>query len=174
MNCVPSSREDIIELHLPLVEKLVDCARRRRDVRGVERDDMVSEGYIALIHGVDTFDATRGIERITYLTHKIVFALLNFLKVERRATGTMLSLEDLAENNHPPAPDWFPAFESRAAVEGAIRELPENLREPLRLHLQNEYSKAETARVLNVSPRHARRLIEQGLNALRQALCARP
>lgn len=61
-------RDELITLHLPLVEHL---ARRFRD-RGEPHDDLVQVGTIGLIKAVDRFDADRGVEFSTYATPTIV------------------------------------------------------------------------------------------------------
>ncbi len=61
-------REDLVRLHLPLVEH---CARRFQN-RGEPLDDLVQVGTIGLIKAVDRFDSDRGVEFSTYATPTIV------------------------------------------------------------------------------------------------------
>lgn len=61
-------RDELVTLHLPLVEHL---ARRFRD-RGEPHDDLVQVGTIGLIKAVDRFDSERGVEFSTYATPTIV------------------------------------------------------------------------------------------------------
>jgi RNA polymerase sigma-B factor len=63
-----AARDELITMHLPLVEHL---ARRFRD-RGQPHDDLVQVGTIGLIKAVDRFDADRGVEFSTYASPTIV------------------------------------------------------------------------------------------------------
>jgi RNA polymerase sigma-B factor len=62
------ARDELVTIHLPLVEHL---ARRFRD-RGEPHDDLVQVGTIGLIKAVDRFDPDRGVEFSTYATPTIV------------------------------------------------------------------------------------------------------
>ncbi len=62
------SREDLVRLHLPLVEHLT----RRFLNRGEQYDDLLQVGTIGLIKAIDRFDAERGVEFSTYATPTIV------------------------------------------------------------------------------------------------------
>src|SRR3989337_1874749 len=62
------AREDLVRLHLPLVEHLT----RRFLNRGEPYDDLVQVGTIGLIKAIDRFDPDRGVEFSTYATPTIV------------------------------------------------------------------------------------------------------
>jgi RNA polymerase sigma-B factor len=64
----PRLRDELVEVHLPLVEYL---ARRFRN-RGEPLDDLVQVATIGLIKSVDRFDLERGVEFSTYATPTIV------------------------------------------------------------------------------------------------------
>src|SRR5881628_634279 len=57
-------RDQLVEMHLPLVEYL---ARRFRN-RGEPLDDLVQVATIGLIKSIDRFDLDRGVEFSTYAT----------------------------------------------------------------------------------------------------------
>ncbi|HET6627920.1 MAG TPA: RNA polymerase sigma factor SigF [Nocardioidaceae bacterium] len=61
-------RDELVRLHLPLVEHL---ARRFRN-RGEPFDDLVQVGTIGLIKAIDRFDLGRAVEFSTYATPTIV------------------------------------------------------------------------------------------------------
>jgi RNA polymerase sigma-B factor len=61
-------RDQLVEMHLPLVEYL---ARRFRN-RGEPYDDLVQVATIGLIKSIDRFDLERGVEFSTYATPTIV------------------------------------------------------------------------------------------------------
>ncbi|HEU4811595.1 MAG TPA: RNA polymerase sigma factor SigF [Nocardioides sp.] len=62
------ARDDLVRLHLPLVEH---CARRFRN-RGEPLEDLVQVGTIGLIKSIDRFDTDRGVEFSTYATPTII------------------------------------------------------------------------------------------------------
>jgi RNA polymerase sigma-B factor len=63
-----AARDDLVRMHLPLVEHL---ARRFRN-RGEPYDDLVQVATIGLIKSIDRFDTDRGVEFSTYATPTIV------------------------------------------------------------------------------------------------------
>lgn len=62
------AREDLVHLHLSLVEH---CARRFRN-RGEPYEDLVQVGTIGLIKAVDRFETDRGVEFSTYATPTVI------------------------------------------------------------------------------------------------------
>ena len=64
----PKVRDELVRMHLPLVEYL---ARRFRN-RGEPLEDLVQVATIGLIKSVDRFDLERGVEFSTYATPTIV------------------------------------------------------------------------------------------------------
>lgn len=63
-----AARDDLVRLHLPLVEH---CARRFRN-RGEALEDLVQVGTIGLLKAIDRFDAERGVEFSTYATPTVI------------------------------------------------------------------------------------------------------
>lgn len=63
-----SAREELVGLHLPLVEH---CARQFRN-RGEPLEDLVQVGTIGLLKSIDRFDLERGVEFSTYATPTIL------------------------------------------------------------------------------------------------------
>lgn len=89
------ARDELIELHLPLVEYL---ARRFRN-RGEPLEDLVQVATIGLIKAVDRFDSTREIEFSTYATPTIAGEIKRYfrdkgwtIRVPRRLQELKLSL----------------------------------------------------------------------------------
>jgi RNA polymerase sigma-B factor len=62
------ARDDLVRLHLPLVEH---CARQFRN-RGEPFEDLVQVGTIGLIKSIDRFETDRGVEFSTYATPTII------------------------------------------------------------------------------------------------------
>ncbi|MGB8649235.1 MAG: RNA polymerase sigma factor SigF [Mycobacteriales bacterium] len=88
-------RDELVEIHLPLVEYL---ARRFRN-RGEPLDDLVQVATIGLIKSVDRFDLDRGVEFSTYATPTIVGEIKRHfrdkgwaIRVPRRLQELKLSL----------------------------------------------------------------------------------
>jgi RNA polymerase sigma-B factor len=88
-------RDQLVEMHLPLVEYL---ARRFRN-RGEPLDDLVQVATIGLIKSVDRFDTERGVEFSTYATPTIVGEIKRHfrdkgwaIRVPRRLQELKLSL----------------------------------------------------------------------------------
>jgi RNA polymerase sigma-B factor len=88
-------RDQLVELHLPLVEYL---ARRFRN-RGEPLDDLVQVATIGLIKSIDRFDLERGVEFSTYATPTIVGEIKRHfrdkgwaIRVPRRLQEMKLSL----------------------------------------------------------------------------------
>jgi RNA polymerase sigma-B factor len=99
-------RDQLVEVHLPLVEYL---ARRFRN-RGEPLDDLVQVATIGLIKSVDRFDLERGVEFSTYATPTIVGEIKRHfrdkgwaIRVPRRLQELKLSLtkatSDLSQKN---------------------------------------------------------------------------
>jgi RNA polymerase sigma-B factor len=100
------AREELVRMHLPLVEYL---ARRFRN-RGEPYDDLVQVATIGLIKSVDRFDTERGVAFSTYATPTIVGEIKRHfrdkgwtIRVPRRLQELKLALTkataDLAQRN---------------------------------------------------------------------------
>jgi RNA polymerase sigma-B factor len=99
-------RDQLVEMHLPLVEYL---ARRFRN-RGEWLDDLIQVATIGLIKSIDRFDLERGVEFSTYATPTIVGEIKRHfrdkgwaVRVPRRLQELKLSLtkaiSELAQRN---------------------------------------------------------------------------
>ena len=103
-------RDNLVEMHLPLVEHL---ARRFRN-RGEPLDDLIQVATIGLIKSVDRFDPERGVEFSTYATPTIVGEIKRHfrdkgwaVRVPRRLQELQLALttatSELAQQQRPRA-----------------------------------------------------------------------
>jgi RNA polymerase sigma factor (sigma-70 family) len=73
-------RARLVAANLRLVWLLAWRVARR--FRGVEVEELVSEGTIGLIGAVERFDPDRGVGLSTYATHSVLGAMLDFLRRE--------------------------------------------------------------------------------------------
>jgi RNA polymerase sigma-B factor len=85
------ARDDLVHLHLPLVEH---CARRFRN-RGEPLEDLVQVGTIGLIKSVDRFDTERGVEFSTYATPTIIGEIKRYFRDKGWAIRVPRRLQEL-------------------------------------------------------------------------------
>ncbi|EON24642.1 MULTISPECIES: RNA polymerase sigma factor SigF [Nocardioides] len=85
------AREDLVHLHLPLVEH---CARRFRN-RGEPHEDLVQVGTIGLIKAVDRFETDRGVEFSTYATPTIIGEIKRYFRDKGWAIRVPRRLQEL-------------------------------------------------------------------------------
>ena len=86
-------RDELIELHLPLVHHL---ARRYRD-RGESIDDLVQVGTVGLIKAIDGFDTQRGVELSTYATPTILGEIKRHFRDRTWAVRVPRRLQELQQ-----------------------------------------------------------------------------
>ena len=86
-----AAREDLVHLHLPLVEH---CARRFRN-RGEPFEDLVQVGTIGLIKSIDRFEAERGVEFSTYATPTIIGEIKRYFRDKGWAIRVPRRLQEL-------------------------------------------------------------------------------
>lgn len=87
-------RDELIEMHLPLVEYL---ARRFRN-RGEALEDLVQVATIGLIKSVDRFDASRGVEFSTYATPTVLGEIKRHFRDKGWAIRVPRRLQELKLN----------------------------------------------------------------------------
>jgi len=84
-------RDELVHLHLPLVEH---CARRFRN-RGEPFEDLLQVGTIGLLKTVDRFDPGRGVEFSTYATPTIVGEIKRYFRDKGWAIRVPRRLQEL-------------------------------------------------------------------------------
>ena len=86
-----SARDELVHLHLPLVEH---CARRFRN-RGEPFEDLVQVGTIGLLKSIDRFDTDRGVEFSTYATPTIIGEIKRYFRDKGWAIRVPRRLQEL-------------------------------------------------------------------------------
>jgi RNA polymerase sigma-B factor len=86
-----SVRNELVQLHLPLVDHL---ARRFRN-RGEPLDDLVQVGTIGLIKSVDRFQLDRGVEFSTYATPTVLGEIKRYFRDKGWAVRVPRRLQEL-------------------------------------------------------------------------------
>ena len=86
-----TARDELVRLHLPLVEH---CARRFRN-RGEPHEDLVQVGTIGLIKAVDRFETDRGVEFSTYATPTIIGEIKRYFRDKGWAIRVPRRLQEL-------------------------------------------------------------------------------
>ena len=86
-----SARDDLVALHLALVEH---CARRFRN-RGEPFEDLVQVGTIGLLKSIDRFDLEREVEFSTYATPTIIGEIKRYFRDKGWAIRVPRRLQEL-------------------------------------------------------------------------------
>src|SRR6478609_2283290 len=86
-----AARDELVHLHLPLVEH---CARRFRN-RGEPFEDLVQVGTIGLLKSIDRFDSDRGVEFSTYATPTIIGEIKRYFRDKGWAIRVPRRLQEL-------------------------------------------------------------------------------
>ncbi len=85
------ARDDLVHLHLPLVEH---AARRFRN-RGEPFEDLVQVGTIGLIKAIDRFETDRGVEFSTYATPTVIGEIKRYFRDKGWAIRVPRRLQEL-------------------------------------------------------------------------------
>ena len=88
----PAVRDQLAQLHLPLVEYL---AKRFKD-RGEPLDDLIQVGSVGLLKAIDRFDLEREVEFSTYATPTIVGELKRYFRDKGWAIRVPRRLQELS------------------------------------------------------------------------------
>ncbi len=88
----PQVRDELAQLHLPLVEYL---AKRFKD-RGEPLDDLIQVGSVGLLKAIDRFDLEREVEFSTYATPTIVGELKRYFRDKGWAIRVPCRLQELS------------------------------------------------------------------------------
>src|SRR4051812_36047947 len=86
-----TARDELVQLHLPLVEH---CARRFRN-RGGPLEDLGQVGTIGLLKSIDRFDVARGLQFSTFATPTIVGEIKRYFRDRGWAIRVPRRLQEL-------------------------------------------------------------------------------
>jgi RNA polymerase sigma factor (sigma-70 family) len=84
---------DITE-HLPLVHWVIDRYYTRRISGRIEREDLVSEGYMGLVKAAEKFDPARGFQFSTYAVHRVRNYIGRYMQNHGRLVRVPIYLQD--------------------------------------------------------------------------------
>ena len=88
-----AARDALVLQFRPLVQK-----QARQFFNGsVPLEDLVQEGFLGLMHGIDQYDPTRGVKLITYATHHIDGHLRHFLRDRTQIIKEPAWLQEMAQ-----------------------------------------------------------------------------
>ena len=173
------AREQLIELHLPLVRAIA----RRFASRGEQFEDLAQVGAVGLIKAIDRYDPARGSSLTAYAVPTIVGEIRRHL----RDSTQLLRLP--RQNGDQPvavravpldadAPSWrdddadrgLELGEERVLIEAGMRALPRRQRRIVQLHYFANLSQRGIASELGLSQVHVSRLLQDSLGKLRQEI----
>jgi RNA polymerase sigma-B factor len=175
------AREQLVELHLPLVQML---ARRYAD-RGERLEDLVQVGSIGLLEAIDRFDPERGSDLASFAVPTITGVIRRHL---RDRTTIVRMPRPLAEQARRPVcvplaegasaevdgalqvDGTFDASEERLLLAAGFRALAPRERRILKLRFFAGLSQAEIAREVGLSQIQVSRLIRASLERMRAVL----
>ena len=88
-----AAREALVLQFRPLVQKQA----RQFFTSSVPLEDLVQEGFLGLMHGIDQYDPTRGVKLITYVTHHIDGHLRHYLRDRSQIIKEPAWLQEMAQ-----------------------------------------------------------------------------
>lgn len=160
--------------HLGLVRAVAHRLRVWAAAHGIEFDDLLGEGALALVHAVRGFDPSRGIQFSTMATRSIRNAIFNLVKtactVKRlhpsRRVGDdthlrLIGVEDVQHDHH-------------FGLAAAVKRLPSRTRKVISwrygLDGRGKRTHREIGERLGLTRERARQIEKEGLDTLRTAL----
>ena len=88
-----AARDALVMQFRPLVQKQA----RQFFTSSVPLEDLVQEGFLGLMHGIDQYDPSRGVKLITYATHHIDGHLRHFLRDRTQIIKEPAWLQEMAQ-----------------------------------------------------------------------------
>jgi RNA polymerase sigma-B factor len=173
------ARQQLIELHLPLVRALA----RRFASRGEQFEDLAQVGAVGLIKAIDRYDPGRGSSLTAYAVPTIVGEIRRHLRdrtqplhVPRRDGDQRVVVHAVALDadaslwRDADADRGLELGEERVLIEAGLRALPRRQRRIVQLHYFANLSQRGIATELGLSQVHVSRLLQDSLGKLRQEI----
>ena len=88
-----AARQALVLQFRPLVQKQA----RQFLSPAIPLEDLIQEGFLGLIHGIDQYDPTRGVKLITYATHHVDGHLRHFLRDRTQIIKEPAWLQEMAQ-----------------------------------------------------------------------------
>jgi RNA polymerase sigma factor for flagellar operon FliA len=184
-----SARESAIVQNLDIVNSLARRLRRRVPPC-VTLDDLTSAGTIGLIKAVDRFDGSRGLKFRSYAQHRVMGAMLDFLReedplsrAERRRVRESAPVSNLPATislDQLPAPvvNRLVAIEDRAAYALLVRAEIRNIRQCLSVRenrviallFESGWQNRQVAADLKVNESRVSQIKQRAISKLRAAI----
>ncbi|MCI6617801.1 MAG: sigma-70 family RNA polymerase sigma factor [Prevotella sp.] len=163
---------------------------KRYTGRGVELDDLVSEGNLAMVLAAEKFDAAKGKKFIAYAAPFIKRAITKAIETEAPqnplsvdeplpvgSRNTMNLLHVLENKNAPRADEQLNALSDREDAEKLIATLPQREQEVLRLYFGiggQKMTMAEIGEYMGLKRERVRQIRDKALRALSKASAILP
>ena len=183
MSAADRRREDVVQAHMPLVGHLVREMLTRVPAH-VNRDDLLSAGYAALVHAARGYDDERGVPFARFAAARVRGALLDELRgldwasrsVRQRAVVFSLQgfatvgADDMVTEPGAGPEELLIRRERLGYLRDAIDALPERLRAVVQGYFFEERPMARIAEELGVTESRVSQLRAEALTLLRDGL----
>ena len=169
------ARDQRIESHLPLVYAIVNRVWAKGGIAGLERDDLISEGAIALINAADSFENDRNASFHTWATIHIRSALGQAIRKQKLHNGREQSGVAADVRADLLADADLRDLDAKIVMDKALVILScqhPRLALIIELLYVRELTKTEIATRLEISDTHVERLHQQALQFLREYFAA--
>lgn len=157
-----SAREDLILAYRPLVFWIA----KKFNVGGDIYPDLIQEGMMALIKGIDSFDPSRGFRFTTYGYYRIRGQMLNYL--QRKEAKAPLPMDSFDEELRDPMSSE--TIDAVLDLKDGLRHLPEREARILSDLIMEGRNAKDVAMEENIDVSHVYRLRRKALGWLKSWL----
>ena len=130
--------------------------------------EIVQDSFVSLWMKRDTIDLSKPVK--TYLFTTVRNKCLNHLRDNRKFSGELLELENLAETGEYNQPDKLVEHDIRRQIDAAVSELPEKCREVFLLNRHHNLKYQQIADKLGISVKTVETQMSKALQHLRLRL----
>jgi len=168
-------RTKLAHANLPLVPSMLSRTR----FSGIERSEMLSEGYLAVLRSIDKFDVSRGVKFSSYACRSILAAFYHLMrKMRTRRKYIAVSFDPQMQESDEPQRRHETVHQEaldtlRALMDGDRANLTQTERRIIRYRYpmapQRRRTLAQVGKILGVSDERVRQMERTGLLKLRLA-----